>query len=153
MRTYTFTATTWVPRPLDEVFAFFGDAQNLDRITPPWLHFRTLTPAPLVMQAGTHIDYRLRLRRIPLRWRSAITVWEPPHRFVDEQLRGPYKLWIHEHTFHEENGGTRLHDHITYAVPGGWLAPLVQSWLVGPDIARIFTYRQQTIETIFAPQK
>jgi ligand-binding SRPBCC domain-containing protein len=109
-------------RPVSEVFSFCADAGNLDVITPPWLRFQILTPRPMAMRVGAQIDYRLRLRGLPLRWQSEITVWQPPHRFVDEQRRGPYRAWRHEHTFTAQDGGTLVGDRVRYAVLGGrWL--------------------------------
>ncbi len=136
------------PRPLDEVFAFFGDAHNLDAITPPWLHFRIVTPAPIDMRVGALIDYRIRLHYLPIRWRTEISVWEPPHRFVDRQISGPYRQWIHEHTFEARDDGTWVRDRVDYAVPGGWLEPLVHGLFVGPDVRAIFAYRQRKLEAI-----
>ena len=135
----------WFPRPREEVFAFFSDAANLERITPPWLRFHTLTPLPIAMRPGATIDYRLRLRGLPLRWQSEITVWDPPRRFVDEQRRGPYRSWIHEHELTERDGGTEVRDFVRYAVPGGrWLDRL----LVRPDVARIFDYRRRMLQEL-----
>jgi ligand-binding SRPBCC domain-containing protein len=135
-----------VARPIEEVFAFFSDAANLQTITPPWLHFRVLTPQPIEMGVGTMIDYKLRLRVVPLRWRSEITAWEPPYRFVDEQRRGPYRLWVHEHTFEPCDGGTLVRDIVHYAAPGGGL---INRFLVRPDLQRIFAYRKGALEDIF----
>jgi ligand-binding SRPBCC domain-containing protein len=143
---FFFRAQLWLPRPLDEVFAFFSDAHNLDRITPPWLHFHVLTPPPIPMRVGQRIDYRLRIRGIPLRWQSAITAWEPPHRFVDEQQRGPYRAWIHEHTFEEKDGGTLARDEVKYAVFGG---ALVNRLFVERDVKKIFEYRAGKLGEIF----
>ena len=145
--TYTLAIEQWLPRPLEEVFAFFGDAFNLEALTPDFLNFRVLTPRPIEMCAGRLIDYKLRLRGIPMRWESEITVWEPPHRFVDEQRRGPYRLWIHEHTFSEERGGTMIRDHVEYAVPGGGI---VRRLFVAPQLERIFAYRKEKIARILA---
>ena len=131
--------------PRDRVFAFFGDAGNLDRITPPWMHFEVLTPRPIAMHPGTLIDYRLKVRWLPIRWQSEITVWEPPHRFADVQRRGPYRRWIHEHSFEERNGGTVIRDRVEYAVPGWLLESLVNRWLVAPDLRKIFEYRKTCI--------
>src|SRR5690606_26244500 len=128
-----------VPSPLPEVFEFFADAGNLEAITPPWLRFRILTPTPIEMRAGTRIDYRIRIRGWPVRWRTEITAWEPPVRFVDEQLRGPYRIWIHEHRFESVEGGTRCRDHVRYAVPGG---ALVHRLLVKEDLRSIFAWRE-----------
>jgi ligand-binding SRPBCC domain-containing protein len=146
VREHTIAVEQWLPRPLAELFPFFADAANLERITPPWLGFHILTPPPVEMRQGALIDYRLRVRGIPLRWRTRIAVWEPPARFVDEQVRGPYRLWVHEHTFAEQEGGTLCRDHVRYAVPGG---ELVHRLLVRPDVERIFAWRQQVLRDLF----
>ncbi|HKP93058.1 MAG TPA: SRPBCC family protein, partial [Chthoniobacterales bacterium] len=125
---------------------FFADAANLDAITPPWLRFRTVTPAPIHMDAGTVIEHRLRIRGFPVRWRSRITVWEPPRRFVDEQVRGPYRLWRHEHEFEDRDGGTLVRDRVHYAVPFDFL---VHELLVRRDVERIFTYRTDCLRRRF----
>ncbi|MDE2664313.1 MAG: SRPBCC family protein [Gemmatimonadota bacterium] len=145
MKDRVFTALQWVPSPLERTFAFFSDAHNLERITPPFVNFRVLTPPPIEMRVGTLIDYRLRLHGIPIRWQSEITHWDPPHGFIDEQRRGPYRKWIHEHRFEAEDGGTRVEDHVTYAVPGG---ALIDRWFVRPDLERIFEYRHSAISEV-----
>lgn len=131
-----------VPRSPNEVFAFFADAANLERLTPDWLNFSIRTPLPIEMRAGTIIDYRLRLRGIPIRWRTLISAWEPPFRFVDEQVRGPYRLWRHEHTFEPTPAGTLCRDRVEYRHLGG---PLAERRLVRPDLERIFAYRSRII--------
>lgn len=144
MKTYQLHVEQTLPRPLAEVFPFFADARNLERITPPWLHFSILSQ-DLEMRVGLKIDYRLKLHGIPLHWQSEITAWEPPLRFVDEQRRGPYRLWRHEHRFQAEGKGTKVVDDVTYALWGGWLFnPL---W-VRRDLEKIFAYRQQIIAQI-----
>jgi ligand-binding SRPBCC domain-containing protein len=135
------------PLPVDEVFEFFSDPHNLERITPEFLRFRILTPGPLVVTEGLRIDYALRLRGVPIRWRSEISRWNPPHGFVDRQLRGPYRLWVHSHRFEPDGDGTLVHDHVRYAVPGG---ALVHRLLVRPDLERIFDHRQLRLERILA---
>lgn len=140
----------WLPVPRDKVFPFFADAANLETITPPWLRFRILTPPPIEMHEGTLIDYRLRIHGVPIRWRTRISVWEPPRRFVDEQLRGPYRQWIHEHTFEPKDGGTLVRDHVRYAVPADWL---LHRWLVRPDIERIFAYRSEVLRRLFGAKE
>ena len=148
MRIFELRARTRVPRPRSEVFAFFADARNLQEMTPPFLGFEILTPGPIEMRPGALIDYRIRVRGIPLRWRTGITVWEPPDRFVDEQLRGPYRLWVHEHTFEEDGDGTICGDFVRYAVPFGALA----NWLVvARDVRKIFAYREKRLREIFGP--
>ncbi len=131
-----------LPRARPEVFAYFADAANLQELTPTFLDFRILTPLPIEMEEGTMIDYRLRIRGIPVRWRTRITEWDPPRRFVDEQLRGPYRLWVHEHRFRELNGQTEVIDRVRYAVPGG---VLVQRLFVRKDVERIFEYRKRRL--------
>ncbi len=129
-----------------ELFEFFSDAGNLEEITPPWLNFRILTPAPIEMCVGALIDYKLRLRFVPVRWRTEIRVWEPPYCFVDSQLRGPYKKWIHEHTFEEIDGGTLMRDRVVYDVPGG---KLIHDLIVRKDLEEIFRYRQEKLAARF----
>jgi ligand-binding SRPBCC domain-containing protein len=141
----------WFPRPLEEVFAFFADAGNLADITPPWLNFRILTPLPIDMHAGALIDYRIRLWGVPIRWRTEITAWEPPIRFVDRQIQGPYLTWIHEHRFAGSGGGTRMIDEVRYAAP---LAPVSEPLFVRPQIERIFDYRAEVMRERFGgPQE
>lgn len=130
------------------MFAFFSNPQNLEELTPDWLHFEILTPMPVEMAAGTCIDYRLRWYGIRLRWRSEIAAWEPPGRFVDRQIRGPYRVWIHEHSFADLNGGTLVGDTVEYATRGGG-GILIDKWLVGRDLDRIFTYRHNRLRERF----
>jgi ligand-binding SRPBCC domain-containing protein len=148
MATYELTTSLWIARPRAEVFAFFGDAANLDALTPPWLRFRILTPQPIPMRSGTLIDYEIRIHGIPVRWRTAITTWAPPDVFVDEQVRGPYRRWVHTHRFTDQGGGTRVEDTVVYRAPGG---PLVNALLVAPDLRRIFTYRLQALRDRLDP--
>lgn len=148
MRIFEHTSETWLARPRAEVFEFFADAANLERLTPPWLGFEILTPRPIAMRVGALIDYRLRVHGVPLRWRTEITEWQPPLRFVDEQLRGPYRLWHHTHTFTAEGGGTTVHDRVRYAVLGG---VLVQKLLVERDVRTIFAYREKVLRELFPP--
>lgn len=135
-----------VAAPLEDVFAFFANARNLETMTPPWIRFRIDTPQPIDMHAGTVIDYRLRIRGLPLRWRTVIPIWEPPQRFVDEQVRGPYRYWRHEHRFEQCDGGTLVSDTVDYRVPGG---RLVNRWFVQPDVERIFRYRLAKLAEVF----
>jgi ligand-binding SRPBCC domain-containing protein len=143
---FTVETRLFLPCPLEIVFPFFADAGNLETITPPWLRFKIVTPPPIAMRPGALIDYRLRLHSIPLRWQSEITVWEPPLRFVDEQRRGPYRAWIHEHTFTESKGGSEVRDFVRYAAPGGWL---VDRLFVRHHVWRIFEYRTRKLQELF----
>ncbi len=148
MHEVVFHSELWLPRPRSEVFAFFGDALNLQAITPDFLNFQVLTPRPIEMRAGTLIDYKLRVRGIPLRWRTLIRAWEPPFRFVDEQLRGPYRQWIHEHTFEERDGGTLARDVVRYSVFGG---ALIDRLFVRRDVEKIFAYRSKRLLELLGP--
>ncbi len=141
-----FQTEIWLPLPPAEVFPFFADAGNLDAITPPWLHFHMVTPRPVEMREGALIDYRLRVRGVPLRWRTLISAWQPPYHFTDEQLRGPYRQWLHEHTFEPCKGGTLARDRVRYSVPFDWL---VHRSLVRPDLERIFAFRQAALRQRF----
>jgi ligand-binding SRPBCC domain-containing protein len=146
MHIHQFSSGIWLARPIKEVFAFFSDAANLDSITPQWLSFRTVTRQPIEMHAGAVVDYRLRVRGFPSRWRSEITEWEPPYHFVDEQIRGPYRRWIHAHKFEPRNGGTLVCDDVRYAVPFDWL---LHKLIVRPDVERIFAYRADCLRKRF----
>ena len=150
MKTYRFESQLWLPQARDQIFKFFADPRNLERLTPEWLRFEILTPTAIEIRQGTLLDYRLRLRGIPLRWQSEIQVWQPPHRFIDRQTRGPYSLWVHEHTFTEKDNGTLVGDKVEYAVPGG---RLVQKFFVAPDLERIFHYRHRVLEELFNSEK
>jgi ligand-binding SRPBCC domain-containing protein len=150
MRFHTLRRELWIPRTPDEVFEFFSDAGNLEEITPPILGFRTLTPSPIQMAAGTRIRYRLQLHGIPVKWTTEIRRWDPPCRFVDVQLSGPYRIWHHTHRFQAHNGGTRMTDVVRYRLPFGWLGRLVNAIKVRRDVERIFDYRNRRIDEIFA---
>lgn len=150
MKIREFRTECWLPVSPEVLFPFFADAANLDAITPPWLHFHIVTPSPIQMREGALIEYRLRLHGIPVRWRTRISVWQPPFRFVDEQMRGPYRQWIHEHTFEARDGGTLARDVVQYAVPFDFLA---HRWLVRPDVERIFQYRSEALQRIFGERK
>ena len=146
-RAYRLTAEVFLPKSREEIFPFFADAYNLEELTPSWMNFSVLTPAPIDMHEGTLIDYKLRIRGVPLRWRTKITGWEPPYRFCDEQLKGPYRFWRHEHTFVNVDGGCLARDQVDYAVPGG---KLIHWLIVRRDVERIFEYRTEVLKRIFA---
>ncbi len=143
---FTLYAEQFVPRPIDEVFPFYADAANLQQLTPDFLDFRILTPLPIEMRAGALIDYRISLHGFPMRWRTEITAWQPNNYFVDEQRKGPYSLWRHEHFFEPRDGGTAVIDKVGYNMFGG---SLVNALLVRRDLTTIFTYRGEQLTRIF----
>jgi ligand-binding SRPBCC domain-containing protein len=134
-----------VPRPVDEVFAFFAQARNLERITPPWLGFEVLTSGSVEMRSGTLIEYRLRVHAVPVRWISRIEEWDSGRLFVDRQLRGPYRLWHHRHEFAACADGTVVRDRVRYALPLGRLGELAHAAFVRRDLERIFDFRRAAV--------
>jgi hypothetical protein len=151
MRVYTFQHSQTVSSPLQEVFGFFSRPENLERITPSQLRFETLTPPPIAMREGALIDYALTIKGVPVHWRSLITCYDPPNRFVDEQLKGPYAFWHHEHRFEAVPGGTRIDDEVRYALPLGALGALAHRLFVRRDVERIFHHRETVIAEQFGP--
>ena len=140
-----------VPLPPAEAFEFFADAFNLERITPPFLAFRVTTPAPIEIGEGTLIDYRLKLHGLPVGWQTRIESWEPPHRFVDRQIRGPYALWEHTHTVEPDGeDGSLIGDCVRYSVGLGRLGVAAHSLLVRRDVEAIFDYRSEAVTKILA---
>jgi len=147
MKTHTINTSMHLPMNIEDVFSFFCRAENLQRITPPELDFRILTPLPIPIGLGTTVDYQLRLFRIPFKWRSEITVWDPPYRFVDVQVYGPYKQWEHTHLTRSYESGTRIDDRVVYRLPY-WPLGEIAFPLVRLQLKRIFNYRQETIREI-----
>jgi ligand-binding SRPBCC domain-containing protein len=145
-----FHAEQLVGRPVNEVFAFFSDANNLEAITPRHLKFQILTPGPIRLAAGARIDYQLKLYGIPVKWATLIESWEPPNEFVDVQLRGPYRLWRHTHRFLAEGTGTRILDDVAYELPLGPLGRMVDVLWTRREVAKIFDYRTEVIARRFA---
>ena len=143
---FTLKTRIFLPYPVEIVFPFFADAGNLESITPPWLQLCILTPLPIEMRAGAFIEYRLRLHGFRMRWLTEITAWQPPRRFVDEQRRGPYRTWIHEHTFAASEGGCDMTDFVCCDVAGGWI---VNSLFVRHELRRIFEYRTRKLREFF----
>lgn len=146
---YVFRAEQLVARPLNEVFDFFSRAENLQELTPPWLHFHILSVDPQPVRKGTLIRYSLRWRIFPIRWTTEIVEWDPPHGFVDVQLKGPYQLWRHQHRFIAEGNGTRILDEIQYRLPFGVFGKLAHALKVRHDVEGIFNYRKRAVEKQF----
>ena len=135
-------------RPLPEVFAFFSDASNLDALTPPFLHFRILTPMPIELFAGAQLDYQLALFGVPVRWRTRITDWRPQERFVDEQESGPYAFWRHTHAFEARGASTLMRDVVDYSEPLGPIGTVAHVLFVRRTLDRIFDFRRDAIERL-----
>ena len=149
MAVHTLVKQQLIRRPRAEVFEFFSRPENLSRVTPPKLGFEILTPSPILMKAGALVDYQIRLLGLPLRWRTLITAYDPPHRFVDEQLKGPYSFWHHTHEFEEVPEGTMVRDVVRYALPLGALGDLAAGAYVAADLEEIFRYRKKVIASVF----
>ena len=149
MQPHVLVQETKLYRPLQEVFDFFSRAENLNEVTPPELKFAILTPQPIKMNVGTLIDYKIAMMGVPFYWRTLITNWEPPYRFVDQQLRGPYVLWHHEHTFEQKEGYVLMTDRVHYLSPGWFLEPLIDKVFVRAQLDKIWAYRAKRFETLF----
>lgn len=143
-----FETIQWVPKPVDEVFSFFSDASNLEKITPPWLKFRIVEKSGPQMGEGTLITYRLKLHGLPVKWRSRIDTWIPGSMFRDTQIQGPYRRWEHEHRFIPLSGGTLIKDSVKYELPFGRAGEVLAGHIVARDVGRIFSYRRKVIEEI-----
>lgn len=148
--TYTLRREQWIASPIEEVFAFFADAHNLEAITPPWLGFKIVSMSTNSIENGTTIRYRLRLHGIPVHWQSEICAWNPPHGFADEQIKGPYKQWHHTHTFEAHGDRTKMTDEVQYSLPFGVLGRIVHALKVREDVIGIFNYRRRQIDARFS---
>ncbi len=148
MHIYLLEREQWLPKPIDEVFAFFSRPENLQVITPPWLDFR-MVKAPEALHAGSLIRYRLRWHRVPIRWTTEISEWNPPSGFVDREISGPYALWNHEHRFIAEKGGTMMSDRVSYALPFGWFGEIAHTLAVRRDVEKIFDFRAEAMTRLF----
>ena len=148
MKTYLLEREQRISRSLTEIFDFFAQAENLGRITPPWLHFRIRSRLPIQMRVNARIDYTIRLAGVPLHWRTRIVAWEPERSFVDIQERGPYAIWEHTHLFEPQESGVLMTDRVRYALPLGWLGQAAHALAVRSALATIFDYRFQRIQTL-----
>ena len=148
-RLRTLTSEISVAAGINEVFTFFSKAENLDLITPPELKFKILTPLPVEITDGTLIDYSISLSGIPFKWKTKISRWEPPDYFIDVQLKGPYKIWIHEHIFRSQGTGTVVKDVINYLPPGSIAEPVINRLFVKKKLERVLEFRKFKINEIF----
>ena len=149
MRMHVFESEIEFEEPIERVFEFFSRAENLEELTPSWLNFRFLTPLPIEMRRGAEIEYRLRLHGIPVRWKTEIALWDPPHAFEDVQRRGPFRQWAHRHSFESRDGGTLMRDRVDYAVPGWFIEPLLHGLFVRHSVEKIFAFRAERFAEIF----
>lgn len=138
-----FVSEQYLPWKPEQVFPFFSHAGNLQRITPPSLDFEILAGAPDKIHQGSEISYRMKIHGVPLKWRTIIDEWNPPHRFTDTQAEGPYSVWRHTHEFREFAGGTLMIDRVRYVLPMGSVGNLIGGALVRSEIEKIFAYRRQ----------
>jgi len=153
MNVHTLHRKQFIPQPRSRVFAFFEAPENLVRLTPAWLGFHILTPSPVTMGVGALIDYTIRWLGIPVRWRTLITAYDPPLRFVDEQIKGPYSLWHHSHTFEEVSGGTQMVDEVHFSLPFGFLGDIAHGLVVRRQLEQIFDYRSVVIDQLLRGDK
>jgi len=149
LKNHIHKSVTVFNKPLEEVFEFFSNAENLNKVTPQGLSFKILTPSPIKMFKGTLIEYRIKLSGIPFNWKTEILTWEPPFRFVDSQIKGPYKVWIHEHTFEFIDGKTVMTDTVEFLSPGWIFEPIINKLFVEKKVKEIFEYRTKVLNDIF----
>lgn len=149
MKPHILIKKTVINRNINEVFDFFSKADNLDKITPPDLGFKIITPLPVDMKKGTLINYKISLNGIPFNWLTKITEWEPPYIFEDTQLKGPYVQWIHRHIFEEKDGNTIMTDNVKYISPGGIFEFIPHILFVKKKVESIFDYRQKIFNELF----
>jgi len=149
MKLYTLESNQFINKPIEEVFQFFSKPENLSVITPAKLGFKILSPNPIKMEVGRLIDYNIYLMGIPIHWRTLITDYEPPNMFVDQQIKGPYTMWHHTHTFHKVKGGVEIKDRVVYSIPFGFLGRLLNYLWIKRDLNNIFLHRKKVIDKLF----
>ena len=149
MKLYTLESNQFINKPIEEVFQFFSKPENLSVITPAKLGFKILSPNPIKMEVGRLIDYNIYLLGIPIHWRTLITDYEPPNMFVDQQIKGPYAMWHHTHTFHKVKGGVEIKDRVVYSIPFGYLGRLLNYLWIKRDLNNIFLHRKKVIDKLF----
>ena len=149
MKLYTLESNQFINKPIEEVFQFFSKPENLSVITPAKLGFKILSPNPIKMEVGRLIDYNIYLMGIPIHCRTLITDYEPPNMFVDQQIKGPYAMWHHTHTFHKVKGGVEIKDRVVYSIPFGFLGRLLNYLWIKRDLNNIFLHRKKVIDKLF----
>jgi hypothetical protein len=149
MKLYTLDSIQFINKPIEDVFEFFSNPDNLSVITPPKLGFKILTPTPIKMSVGCLIDYKIYLMGIPIHWRTLITNFDPPHTFIDQQIKGPYTIWHHTHTFQKVDGGVEIKDRVVYSIPFSILGRILNFLWIRKDLENIFNYRKKVIDELF----
>ena len=149
MENFNIHRSQFIDKPRDVVFSFFSKPENLESITPPYLHFKILNTLPVPMGKGQIINYKLKIRGISIKWNSLIKSYCPPFSFIDEQIKGPYSMWHHSHEFIEEKNGTRIVDNVKYKIPFGFIGKLINYFWVAKDLEKIFNYRQGKVNELF----
>jgi ligand-binding SRPBCC domain-containing protein len=149
MKPHSIIRKTIIKRPLQEVFQFFSKAENLNKLTPKELEFKILTPLPIKMGKGTLIDYKIKLNGIPFHWKTEICEWKENEFFADQQLKGPYRIWYHTHSFSAVEGGTEMTDEVKYLSPGWFLEPIIQALYIKKKVEGVFDYRNSKLKEIF----
>jgi len=149
MKLYTLDSIQFINKPIEDVFEFFSNPDNLSVITPPKLGFKILTPTPIKMSVGRLIDYKIYLMGIPIHWRTLITEFDPPHTFIDQQIKGPYNIWHHTHTFQKVDGGVEIKDRVVYSIPFSILGRILNFLWIRKDLENIFNYRKKVIDELF----
>ena len=149
MKLYTLDSIQFINKPIEDVFEFFSNPDNLSVITPPKLGFKILTPTPIKMSVGRLIDYKIYLMGIPIHWRTLITNFDPPHTFIDQQIKGPYTIWHHTHTFQKVDGGVEIKDRVVYSIPFSILGRILNFLWIRKDLENIFNYRKKVIDELF----
>ena len=149
MKLYTLSSTQFIEKSIDEVFTFFSKPENLSVITPSKLGFKILTPIPIEMGPGRIIDYQIYLLGIPIHWRTLITDYNPPNMFIDQQIKGPYNMWHHTHTFHKVEGGVEIKDKVVYSIPFGILGRILNYLWIRKDLENIFVHLKIVIDKLF----
>ena len=149
MKLYTLDSIQFINKPIEDVFEFFSNPDNLSVITPPKLGFKILTPTPIKMSVGRLIDYKIYLMGIPIHWRTLITDFDPPHTFIDQQIKGPYTIWHHTHTFQKVDGGVEIKDRVVYSIPFSILGRILNFLWIRKDLENIFNYRKKVIDELF----
>ena len=150
MKNYRLNKSQFIRKPIDEVFSFFSNPENLEKLTPKYLKFKIITPLPIIMDKGQTIEYTIKLRGFSMRWSSIISLYNPPYSFIDEQVMGPYSKWHHTHKFTEIDDGTLIEDDVIYRIPLGWIGKLANYIFVKNDLEKIFQYRKEKIIKIFS---